>query len=71
MGATIVGPSRALWIEVVIREADAKAALLVKEQYLVSDSDDESEIPEWKCACGETVDVGFAVCWNCKAEYGV
>ena len=70
LGATIVGPSRAFWIEVIIREADAKAALLVKEQFLAGAGNDESEIPEWKCNCGETVDAGFAVCWNCEAEYG-
>ena len=71
LGATIAGPSRAFWIEVVIKECDAKATLLIKEQFLASASNDDSDIPEWKCACGETVDAGFAVCWNCEAEYGV
>ena len=70
MGATIVGPSRAFWIEVVIKECDSKAALLIKEQFLSSDPGEEPDIPQWKCTCGETVDAGFAVCWNCEAEYG-
>ena len=68
-GATIVGPSRAFWIEVLVKESDAKAALLIKEQLLESSSSDKSDIPEWKCICGETVDAGFAVCWSCEAEY--
>ncbi len=70
LGATIVGPSRAFWIEVLIKEADAKAALLIKEQFLAAGSNEDSEIPQWQCTCGETVDPGFAVCWNCEGEYG-
>ena len=69
MGATIAGPSRAFWIEVVVKQADAKAALLVKEQFLAGNSDQTFDILEWKCSCGETVDAGFGVCWNCEAEY--
>ena len=36
LGATIAGPSRAFWIEVVIKQSDAKAALLIKEQFLAA-----------------------------------
>lgn len=31
--------------------------------------DDVDEVPAWTCKCGESVDAGFAVCWNCEAEY--
>ena len=26
-------------------------------------------IPAWICKCGEDVDEGFAVCWNCESDY--
>lgn len=29
----------------------------------------EEAIPAWICACGETVDEGFAVCWSCGADW--
>ena len=68
-GATIAGASSAFWIEVVIMESDAERGLKIKNQWN-SDSVDENteEIPEWSCKCGETVDEGFAVCWNCGSE---
>lgn len=68
-GATIAGPTSAFWIEVLVFEADAEKALEVKEQWIKSVANSEVETPEWNCKCGETVDAGFAVCWNCGDEY--
>lgn len=68
-GLTIAGPSSAFSIEVVIRKSDAEAGLAVKERFLSSLPNDSSPIPEWACKCGETVDAGFEVCWNCEAGY--
>lgn len=40
------------------------AALLAKE------FDAGSDVPEWTCAsCSAEVDAGFAVCWQCGADY--
>ncbi|MEM8681064.1 MAG: DUF2007 domain-containing protein, partial [Planctomycetota bacterium] len=67
-GATIAGASSAFWIEVIVLESDATQALEVKEQWLESketQAAEETELPEWKCGCGETVDAGFEVCWSC------
>ena len=62
------GPISAVWIEVLVRKDDADAALLVKRQFLARENE-ASDIPEWKCECGELVDAGFAVCWSCQADY--
>ena len=67
-GASIAGQSSAFWVEVLVRESDAAAALEIKKQFLKS-GPAETEIPEWSCVCGKTVDEGFSVCWNCQAEY--
>ncbi len=29
----------------------------------------EASIAAWTCACGETVDEGFVVCWACRADW--
>jgi hypothetical protein len=68
-GLTIAGPSSAFSVEVVIRQSDAEAALAVKQQFMSSLPADSAPIPEWTCKCGETVDAGFEVCWNCEAAY--
>ena len=69
-GPTFAGPSSAFWIEVLVMKQDAEKALAIKTEFLAKTTgDDEQEIPEWKCHCGEVVDSGFAVCWNCEAEY--
>jgi hypothetical protein len=69
MGATIAGPSSAFWIEVLILESDAQAALPIKDAYNSGTKETFEEIGEWVCDCGETVDAGFAVCWNCERSY--
>ena len=69
LGLTIAGPSAAFWVEVLIRKTDAERGLQIKSDWLAKSSDSEGEIPEWTCDCGETVDAGFGVCWNCNAEY--
>jgi hypothetical protein len=68
-GATIAGPSSAFWIEVLVLQSDVEAALSIKTRWLAMRSNDEFTIPEWECQCGETVDAGFSVCWNCDADY--
>ena len=69
-GATIGGPSSAFWIEVLVLESDANNALIIKNRWLAQERDDDGvEIPEWTCACGETVDAGFSVCWNCDGNF--
>ena len=68
-GATLVGPSSAFWIEVLVCANDAEAALLVKDAFHSEDATKNDSINEWQCPCGETVDSGFAVCWNCGNEF--
>lgn len=31
--------------------------------------EDADDVPAWTCQCGEEVDAGFFVCWNCETEY--
>ena len=70
-GATIGGPSSAFSIEVLIMESDAEQALEIKNQWSSKAEDSTTvEIAEWTCKCGETVDEGFSVCWNCGADHG-
>lgn len=70
-GATITGPSSAFWVEVLIMEADAERGLEIKNEWNSRREVDHasSEIPEWFCTCGETVDEGFAICWSCGAQW--
>ena len=69
-GATIAGPSSAFWIEVLVLESQSDKALEIKNKWLESnESKVVVEIPEWQCKCGETVDAGFAACWNCESDY--
>ena len=70
-GATIGGSSSAFWIEVCVMEADAERGLEIKTEWTSRSDDSENGlISEWTCNCGETVDEGFAVCWNCGADHG-
>ena len=69
LGATIAGQSSAFWIEVLVLESDAQKALQVKNNWNESAPVETTSIPEWNCDCGETVDAGFGVCWNCENEY--
>ena len=40
------------------------------EALLAKEFDTDSDVPEWTCAsCSAEVDAGFAVCWQCGAEY--
>lgn len=66
-GVTIAVDSSAFYVEVLVLASDAERALIVKNEHLANKN--ESEIPEWQCECGELVDSGFAVCWNCESEY--
>lgn len=44
-------------------------AVRLLEELTASESE-ESVVPAWTChQCGEEVDEGFAICWNCGAEY--
>jgi len=55
---------------VIVLKSQVDDALVIKEQW-ISKSTTNLNGPrfEWKCRCGETVDAGFAVCWNCQEEY--
>ena len=66
----LAGTSRSFSPSVMIREEDSEAGLAIKQEYLSADFADSSEVPEWVCRCGETVDAGFEVCWNCEASFG-
>jgi len=71
-GATIAGQSAAFTIDVMIMETDAEAGLEVKQRWIATRKGEEvteQEIAEWTCACGETVDAGFEICWNCGSVF--
>ena len=73
-GATVAGQSAAFTVDVMIMETDAERGLEVKKQWNASPDEknaNKTEIPEWTCSCGETVDAGFAVCWSCEKQFGV
>lgn len=43
---------------------------LLKARVVLRDADELPDVPLWICGqCGKEVDAGFAVCWNCGAEY--
>jgi hypothetical protein len=68
-GMSPVGPLSSFWIEVLVLESDAERALEIKNLWQDKFTTEETEIPSWVCDCGETVDEGFGVCWNCNAQY--
>ena len=47
------------------READKPLAIQIIDEV---PSASEVLVPEWICDCGETVDAGFHLCWNCGRE---
>lgn len=65
----MAGMTSAFWLEVQVLKSDFDAAHQVKQEFLKNQVIVVSEIPEWVCQCGETVDAGFSVCWNCEAEF--
>lgn len=67
IGASLFGRISAIWIEVLVLKSDAERALQIKRGYLSKTK--ASEIPEWTCKCGATVDAGFAQCWSCLATF--
>lgn len=69
LGGAINGTISAFEVEVLILESDAIKGLEVKKRFLAATKDEEQEIEEWGCECGETVDGGFKVCWNCGSEW--
>jgi hypothetical protein len=54
-------------IEIFVASSDVSQAQSLLEN--LAGADQEDDIPAWTCACGETVDEGFFVCWSCGAEY--
>lgn len=64
----LAGAIRSSATEVHVFEEDAQRALEVYEAWMAGDLQ-ETRVPEWVCRCGETVDEGFEVCWNCGAEF--
>ncbi len=67
VGASLFGPISAVWIEVLVLKSDAEKALAIK--YRMDAEPTDQGIPEWTCACGETVDAGFATCWACSSPF--
>lgn len=67
IGASLFGRIASIWVEVVVLEKDLEKALEVKNGF--SSANQESEIAEWECSCGETVDAGFAQCWSCMKPH--
>lgn len=65
-GGALPGPAGDEDYRVLIRASDLAAARRIVAE-LPGDSDES--IPAWTCACGETVDEGFAVCWSCGADW--
>ena len=71
-GATTAGQSAAFTIEVMIMEKDAEAGLEIKERWLEArkvEKPADQTVSEWSCSCGETVDAGFEICWNCSSPF--
>ena len=61
----LAGTTSSFSPSVMILESDAEAALAIKQEFLARDVVQPTTISEWTCSCGETVDEGFEVCWNC------
>ena len=55
-------------IELFVLQEDFEAAKKWLADIAAAD-EEESNVPAWTCACGEEVDEGFWVCWNCGSEY--
>jgi len=54
-----------IWL---LEEADYTLARRLIDQYLAQPAVDSSP---WRCAhCGERVDAGFDLCWNCSRPRG-
>jgi len=65
----LAGTTSSFSPSVMILETDVEAAMAIKQKFLAGDYIQATAIPEWTCGCGETVDAGFEVCWNCEALY--
>ena len=63
-GSSMSAASTGFGVEVMIHQSNSKRAF-----ELLSETKHDTPIPEWTCKCGETVDEGFSVCWNCLAEF--
>ena len=61
----LAGTTSSFSPSVMILESDAEAALAIKQEFLARDVVQPTTISEWTCSCGEMVDEGFEVCWNC------
>ena len=70
IGAAFGGVVFPFPVGVLVLESQKQEALVVKQTWDSSKSDSTDQTPEWTCGCGETVDAGFDVCWNCAAERG-
>ena len=44
---------------------------LAEAQLFLSEIPEAAKVnyPNWNCPCGESVDEGFGVCWNCGRAY--
>ena len=53
-------------IELFVSPDDYENARTLIEEL---EAEQDEPVPAWVCKCGEDVDEGFAVCWNCEADY--
>ncbi len=65
-GGALPGSSGDEDYRVMVRARDLEAARGFVAEL---STDAEATIPAWTCACGETVDEGFEVCWSCGADW--
>ncbi len=63
LGLDLDGPDA---IEIIVQRKDYDAAKAILDELSATEAD---PIPGWTCECGAEVDEGFAVCWQCQAEY--
>ena len=64
-GASMFGQPGPIGFEVMVQRQHLEEAKLIQEVPRAA----EILIPDWTCACGETVDKGFSVCWCCGQEF--
>lgn len=53
-------------VQVLVRETDREVAERIMNEVPAAS---EVLIPEWRCACGATVDAGFHICWSCGKSH--
>ena len=66
MGGSLFGTTLATLVEVFVFESEfADAKLFLAEIPEAA----KINYPAWTCRCGEEIDEGFGVCWQCGTTY--